>query len=75
MNYKQKMIDELIELRTEMFKLEQFYRENTLMKEEQELLDRQLKAMSEYYTILHDRIMIMLDDCKKVECCNVLKNL
>ena len=70
MNYKQRMIDELIELRTKIIKLEQFSRENTLIKEDQELLDRQLRAMNEYYDSLYTRIMIMLDDCKKVECCN-----
>lgn len=70
MNYKQRMINELIDLRTKVIKLEQFCRENTLMKEEQELLDRQLRAMNEYYDALYTRIMVMLDDCKKVECCN-----
>lgn len=70
MNYKQRMIDELIDLRTKAIKLEQFCRENTLMKEEQELLDKQLRAMNEYYDALYTRIMVMLDDCKKVECCN-----
>lgn len=68
MNYKQKMVIELVDLREKIIKLESLDKITT--EEERNLLDRQLKAMSEYYTILHDRIMIMLDDCKKEACCN-----
>lgn len=60
MNYKQKMVIELVDLREKIIKLESLDKITT--EEERNLLDRQLKAMSEYYTILHDRIMIMLDD-------------
>ncbi len=60
MNYKQRMINELLELNERIVRLQKF---NRLLTEEQaQMIDKQLKAMTEYFNILKERIMAILED-------------
>ena len=60
MNYKQRMINELLELNERIVRLQKF---NRLLTEEQaQMIDKQLKAMTEYFNILKECIMAILED-------------
>lgn len=64
MNYKQRMINELLELNERIVRLQNF---NRLLTEEQaQMIDKQLKAMTEYFNILKERIMAILEDEKTI---------
>lgn len=64
MNYKQRMINELLELNVRIVRLQNFDR--LLTEEQAQMIDKQLKAMTEYFDILKERIMAILEDKKTI---------
>ena len=56
MNYKQRMLEELLGLRTRIVRLEN-YLENKINDNQETLEEKQLKIMKEYEKILKERLM------------------
>lgn len=65
MNYKQRMIIEILDLKEKIINLENFVKMKVKSKED-EMLKKQIECMHAYYGVLQDRIMIMLEDKEQV---------
>lgn len=61
MNYKQRMLKELLELKERIVKLD-CYDKKVQTEQELMLMERQRKAMQEYLNALEERIMLILED-------------
>ena len=61
MNYKTRMLEELLGLRTRIVRLEN-YLENKIKDNQESLEEKQLKIMKEYEKILKERLMNCLKD-------------
>ncbi len=68
MNYKQRMLMELIELKTKIVKLDCFDGKPVQSEREITLIECQKKAMEEYYNALEKRLMIALEDTLNNNC-------
>lgn len=60
MNYKARMLEELIDLTHKIEKLRSFNK--TLSEKEMKLLEEQLKAMETYHQTLKERLLLILND-------------
>lgn len=71
MNYKQRMLSELLNLDEKYYSLKnyldthQFVKENEHSKKEIELLEEQFKVMGQYKMILTERLLLTLDNKKE----------
>lgn len=61
MNYKQRLLLELIALKERYYKLDYFLEHNEIEKVEKELMEKQLCAMIEYSQALTDRLLLHLE--------------
>ena len=62
MNYKTRMLDEMLELQLKIFKLENYLEDKIEDPNNLSLEERQLNAMREYLSILHERMFEILRD-------------
>lgn len=60
MNYKERMLEELLNLKERITKIENFNK--TLSEEDKKLLDEQRTAMCQYFSVLHTRLVKELED-------------
>ena len=60
MNYKERMLEELLDLKEKITKIENF--DKTLSEEDRKLLDEQRTAMCQYFNVLHTRLAKELKD-------------
>ena len=65
MNYKQRMLKELLELEERIIKLD-CYDKPTQTEQEMMLMERQRKAMQEYLNALEERMMLVLEDISTI---------
>ena len=61
MNYKQRVLSELVDLNWKIADLKHFISNNTGTQ----VLEEQLKAMNIYSQILYERLLVMLEDTEK----------
>ena len=61
MNYKQRVLNEFVELNYKLENLKVYMSNNRV----DELLDKQFKLMNEYSQVLYERLMNMLEDRKE----------
>ncbi len=61
MNYKQRMLMELLQLRERIVKMDCFNKQ-IMTERDLNLLERQRKAMDEYANALEERMLICLED-------------
>ncbi len=73
MNYKTRMLDEILELQIKIVKFEKYINSKTKDPQNPSLEEKQLDAMKQYFNALYERLFFELNDkskiCEEVKTC------
>lgn len=61
MNYKQRLLIELLEIKERILKLDYYLENNEIEKVEKELMEKQMCAMIDYSLALRERLILILE--------------